>query len=313
MRPNQLISRLSELRSGADGGLALLFLCALSDPQTVGEPPRQAHWPRIIQAPLEELGAAIDRACAACLEQWPEQLEGFFAELPLADERPMPLAAAIAAVEKAFAAAARDGRHPTILADIYQETRSLGTKQWQGAFFTPWELARLMAEIVGYPTGERWVLEPTVGGGALLIAYLSGYRERHGARAARALTLIGVDIDARSCQIARASLLIAGADPNQFWIFHGDSLAQPIVGRDRRDGTLRHVQFDIPLANPPFGQKIPSGSLATAATRGPLEIPGAVLNRLIPRVSSDQSETAAAAQTTPRRKPKAKRPRRKAA
>ena len=308
MRPNPLLSRFRELRSGEDGGLALLFLCALSDPKTAGEPPGQARWRRITQTPLEQLGAAIDRACAACLEQWPEQLEGFFAE-PLADEPPMPLAAAIAAVEKAFAVAARDGRHPTILADIYQETRSLCTKQCQGAFFTPWELARLMAEIVGYPTGERWVLEPAIGGGALLIAYLSGYRERHGARAARALTLIGVDIDARSCQIARASLLLAGADPNQFWIFHGDSLAQPIVGRDRRDGTLRHVQFDIPLANPPFGQKIPPGSLATAAARGPLEIPGAVLNRLIPRVSSDRSETAPAAQ----RKPKAKRHRRKAA
>ena len=45
----------------------------------------------------------------------------------------------------------------------------------------------------------------------------------------------------RVCQIAPASLLLAGADPNQSWVFAGDSLAQPIVGRDGRDGALKMV------------------------------------------------------------------------
>ena len=55
------------------------------------------------------------------------------------------------------------------------------------------------------------------------------------------MTPIGVDINRRVCQIARASLLLAGANPNQFWGFAGDSLALPIVGRDQRDGVLKMV------------------------------------------------------------------------
>ena len=55
------------------------------------------------------------------------------------------------------------------------------------------------------------------------------------------MTPNGVEINPRVCQIAPASLLLAGADPNQSWVFAGDSLAQPIVGRDRRDGALKMV------------------------------------------------------------------------
>ena len=41
------------------------------------------------------------------------------------------------------------------------------------------------------------VCEPAVGGGVLLQAALEIYRRAHGERAARAMTLIGVDIDPR--------------------------------------------------------------------------------------------------------------------
>ena len=53
--------------------------------------------------------------------------------------------------------------------------------------------------------------------------------------ASPAMTPNGVDINPRVYQIAPTSLLPAGADPNQSWLFAGDSLSQPIVGRDRRD------------------------------------------------------------------------------
>ena len=126
------------------------------------------------------------------------------------------------------------------------------------------------------------------GGGAkaLLLAYLHQFRSQHGVRASQAVTLIGVDIDEQSRQMARASLLLAGADPNQFWIFAGNSLAQPIAGRDRRTKELRTLEFSITLANPPFGQKTELSWLADAAKNGPLEIPGHVLNRTIPRVGA---------------------------
>ena len=67
--------------------------------------------------------------------------------------------------------------------------------------------------------------------------------------------------------------MLAGADPHQFWVFAGDSLAQPIVGRDRRDGELRTLTFHVLLTNPPFGTSASVHTFATHAERGPLVIP----------------------------------------
>jgi hypothetical protein len=133
---------------------------------------------------------------------------------------------------------------------------------------------------------ELWVLEPCVGGAAMVLAARAVYRERHGLNASRAMTLIGVELNARLCQIARPSLLLAGADPNQFWVFVGDSLAQPIVGRERRDGNLRTISFHALLTNRPFGTRASAQTFADHAERGPLVIPDHVLYRQIPRVAT---------------------------
>ncbi len=291
MRLKHTMSRLHELRSSAQGAIALLFLHELSAEYTLGQPPRGARWERIIAKPTEEWGQALEDACQACLAQWPEQLEGFFAEARLSDEQPQVLAAALKAIEGACAKADGEGRRTT-LADVFQETRGLSAKQARGAFFTPWNLAAMMADIAGDAAQETWVGDLAVGGGALLLGYLERFRNRHGFLASRAVTLVGVDIDARSCQIARASLLLAGADPSQFWIFHGDSLAQKIAGRDRRDGELKIINFDVLLGNPPFGQKVSMTALAEHARRGPLVIPDHVLNRVIPSGSAQPAPAA---------------------
>jgi len=291
MRLKHTMSRLHELRSSAQGAIALLFLHELSAEYTLGQPPRGARWERIIAKPTEEWGQALEDACQACLAQWPEQLEWFFAEARLSEEQPQVLAAAVKAIEGACAKADGEGRR-TNLADVFQETRGLSAKQARGAFFTPWNLAAMMADIAGDASQETWVGDLAVGGGALLLGYLERFRNRHGFLASRAVTLVGVDIDARSCQIARASLLLAGADPSQFWIFHGDSLAQKIAGRDRRDGELKIINFDVLLGNPPFGQKVSMTALAEHARRGPLVIPDHVLNRVIPSGSAQPAPAA---------------------
>jgi type I restriction-modification system DNA methylase subunit len=299
MRLKHTMSRLHELRSSAQGAIALLFLHELSAECTLGQPPRGARWERIIAKPTEEWGQALEDACQACLAQWPEQLEGFFAEARLSEEQPQVLAAAVKAIEGACAKADGEGRQ-TILADVFQETRGLSAKQARGAFFTPWNLAAMMADTAGDAAQETWVGDLAVGGGALLLGYLERFRNRHGFLASRAVTLIGVDIDARSCQIARASLLLAGADPSQFWICHGDSLAQKIAGRDRRDGELKIINFDVLLGNPPFGQKVSMTALAERARRGPLVIPDHILNRVIPSESAQPApDTAPAATSRP--------------
>jgi type I restriction-modification system DNA methylase subunit len=282
MRAKPLLSRFRDLKGGDAAGLALLFLHELSS-SVYGHPPREAHWQHTRNTPARELGQTLDRACAACIEQWPDQLDGFLPNSSLADESPAVLRSTLDAIEVLSNSASATQERATLLGDVFQETRALSSKQARGAFFTPWRVTVAIAEIVGPGSCcEEWVLDPACGGAALLLAYLDRYRARHGALASRAVTLVGVDIDHASCMIARASLLVAGADACQFWIFHGNSLAQPIVGRDRHSGKLRHLKFTVTVANPPFGQQISMQSLQHAAEQGPLEIPGHVLNRQLP-------------------------------
>jgi hypothetical protein len=290
MRMKHVVARFSGFRDPALAVPALVFLHALSDERTGGRPPRDACWQRILKRPQEEWGQGLDAACRACLETWPEQLAGFFGDLSFAGEPARALEPAIEGIERLAAEAHRrggpwDGR--TLLADVSQELRSLGAKQWQGAFFTPWSVAEAMARIAldGARAQELWILEPYIGGATMLVAALEVYRERHGLRNSRAVTLIGVDINPRVCQIARASLLLAGADPRQFWVFHGNSLSQPILGRDRRDGRLKALHFHSVLTNPPFDKTTAAREFARDAERGPLVVPDHVLNRRIPRVA----------------------------
>jgi hypothetical protein len=301
MRVKDFVARCSGFRDPGIAAGTLVFLHELSDPGAVAQPPGVARWQRLIAAREHECGQALDDACQACVQTWPEQLDGFFGDVRFAAEPSHTVKSAIGGMQKlADGASAAGGPwdRRTLLASVSQELRGLSSRQARGAFFTPWHIAEMMARILLEPQdpSELWVLEPCVGGAVMLLAALAVYRERHGARAADALTLIGVDIDPRVCQIARASLLLAGADPNQFWIFCGDSLAQPIVGRDRGDGKLKTVNFHASLSNPPFGGKVSSSELEAHAMLGPLVIPDHVLYRQIPVRAT---RTPASARTQP--------------
>jgi len=291
MRPRDAVERFSGFRVPSAAAGALIFLHELSTQHMMGRLPRDARWQRILDRPERERGEALDQACRACTQAWPEQLEGFFGEMRFVNEPAHAVRRGIDAAQRLARLAQLHGGpwdRRTLLASVTQEMRSLQSKQWQGAFFTPWNVARAtVLPMFDTPEPrEEWILEPCVGGGVMLLAALDAYRQLHGPERARALTMIGVDIDHRVCQVARASLLLAGADPQQFWIFNGNSLAQPIVGRDRRDGNLREIRFHVVLTNPPFGAGTARSVLETHAGNGPLVIPDHVLYREIPRVAS---------------------------
>jgi type I restriction-modification system DNA methylase subunit len=293
MARRQQFAAFSYLRDRALSVCSLAFLHELSDPFTRAQPPLAARWQEIIERPAGELGEALDAACQACEQEWPTQLEGFFGDRRFAEESPSALTSAVRGVGKLLAnhATAVTADRGDVLASVHQEMRTLTSKQWQGAFFTPWTVAEAIARISipDHPIeSDLWVLDPACGGGVLLHAAYEIYREQHGPVGSRAITLIGVDIDPRVCQLARATLLLAGADPDQYWIAHGNSLAQAICGKDRT-GTLRTLEFHVTLANPPFGQKVDWAVLENAASSGPLVIPARVLNRHIPRLAPVQT------------------------
>lgn len=280
------VPRLDGTPHGPDHILALMFLHELaSDANPHCAPPREARWDHLCARPDDELPASVDRACAACTRVWGEALEGFFDDVAFATVSPGDLRGALIGVERFLSRLRSSVSSGTQLADVYQYTRSLSAKQWQGAFFTPSQITRAMAMMLEVSPGE-WVCDPACGGGAMLTAALEEVRRQHGPRAAITVTLVGVEIDPRTAAIARASLILAGAHPDQFWIGVGDSLAQPVVGRSREDGALKHLEFTAILANPPFGMKVSMQALERAAERGPLVVPDRVLYRRLPRLAA---------------------------
>ncbi|MDW5593014.1 N-6 DNA methylase [Conexibacter stalactiti] len=261
-------------RHSAEHALAFLFLRLLGT-SLPGTSSSSTAWDGLADVPGDCLGSVLDETCRGCEKLWPA-LTGFFDGVEFTRCSASSLQRSVERVERVVAS------YPsaTCLAEAYQTTRSLTTAQWQGAFFTPYSLARVLAQ-VQEPSPTDWVLDPACGGGVMLVAALDVARELHGTTAALALTLIGVELDPRTAAIARASLVLAGAHPDQFWIGCGNALAQPLVGFDRRRGRLQPLQCTLSLANPPFGRAASVGARFEGGK--PLVVPDRVLYRLIPR------------------------------
>lgn len=294
---------------------ALVFLYRGSAENSCVRLPDEANWSEITALPKEQWPGAFAAACRACEERWPVHLIGFFEHADFERESHHALARAVRTVEKYCQRAEQDEiyRH-TILGDVYQELRGLSSKQAQGAFFTPWHVASMMASIAGAAENPTaFVIDPACGAGVMLLAALDLVRQTHGPIAGFGLTLIGVDINPRVCEIARASLLLAGADPDQFWIFRGNALAQPIVGRYHETGELHTLDFHVTLANPPFGSKVSHSDLERDAADGPLEIPAHVLYREIPVLRTQDAEIKTLPEPEPAVAAKPRRSRKKAA
>ena len=193
-----------------------------------------------------------------------------FAEL-----EPSLLARAVAAAEiwsESVQGPPPFGGHEDLFGGLYLAQRGSAAKKDRGEFYTPSPLAQLIAGLLDVQPGE-WVVEPSCGTGALLLAVIAVLRERLGWALADTVTLVGVELSPVSAELCRMQMLLSGHDPNGFHIFSGD-FRQPIVGR-APDGALRVLEFHRCAGNPPFG----TGHDQTPAPASPLVVPGEVMNR----------------------------------
>jgi type I restriction enzyme M protein len=115
----------------------------------------------------------------------------------------------------------------------------------KGQFYTPSEVSRVMAQIVGIKdaktTNATTVYDPTCGSGSLLL--------KVGDQASAKVTLYGQEKDAATAGLARMNMILhdnPGAEIKQ-----GNTLANPLFLTD--DGQLK--TFDFVVANPPFSDK----------------------------------------------------------
>ena len=134
-----------------------------------------------------------------------------------------------------------------ILGDAYEYLmRHFATESGKskGQFYTPAEVSRIMAQIVGIrnaKTGSATtVYDPTCGSGSLLL--------KVGDEAGTAVTLYGQEKDAATSGLARMNMILH--DNPTALVAQGNTLADPKF----KDGdTLK--TFDYVVANPPFSDK----------------------------------------------------------
>ena len=134
-----------------------------------------------------------------------------------------------------------------ILGDAYEYLmRHFATESGKskGQFYTPAEVSRIMAQIVGIrdakTSAATTVYDPTCGSGSLLL--------KVGDEAGTAVTLYGQEKDAATSGLARMNMILHN-NPTAL-VVQGNTLTDPKF----KDGdTLK--TFDYVVANPPFSDK----------------------------------------------------------
>ena len=114
----------------------------------------------------------------------------------------------------------------------------------KGQFYTPAEVSRVMAKVVGigsYTRQDQTIYDPTCGSGSLLL--------RAADEAPRGISIYGQEMDNVTWSLARMNMVLHNQETAELW--RGNTLAAPHF--KNADGGLR--TFDFAVANPPFSHK----------------------------------------------------------
>lgn len=115
----------------------------------------------------------------------------------------------------------------------------------KGQFYTPAEVSRLMAKLIGIAKDERKqisIYDPTCGSGSLLL--------RAKAEARHGVSVNGQESDVSTIGMAKMNMILHGEQAAD--LRHGDTINDP-QHYEIRDVSLQ--QFDYVVANPPFSLK----------------------------------------------------------
>jgi type I restriction enzyme M protein len=134
-----------------------------------------------------------------------------------------------------------------LLGDAYEYLmRHFATESGKskGQFYTPAEVSRIMAKVVGIGPNTRQdqtIYDPTCGSGSLLL--------RAADEAPRGITIYGQENDLATWALARMNMFLHGYPTAD--LRKGNTLSDPHF--KKRDGSLE--TFDFAVANPPFSAK----------------------------------------------------------
>ena len=143
-----------------------------------------------------------------------------------------------------------------LLGDAYEYLmRHFATESGKskGQFYTPAEVSRVIAQVVGIGPGTRQdqtIYDPTCGSGSLLLKAAD--------QAPRGITVYGQEMDNATWALARMNMILHGHETAE--VHRGNTLAAPHF-KSPGDGLKT---FDFAVANPPFSAKAWSNGLDPA-------------------------------------------------
>ena len=140
-----------------------------------------------------------------------------------------------------------------LLGDAYEYLmRHFATESGKskGQFYTPAEVSRIMAQVVGIGPQTRpsdTIYDPTCGSGSLLL--------KAAAESPRGITIYGQEMDVATWALARMNMILHEHPTADLW--RGNTLSAPHFKNS--DNSLK--TFDFAVANPPFSSKAWSNGL----------------------------------------------------
>jgi type I restriction enzyme M protein len=160
--------------------------------------------------------------------------------------KPFDLSVIVAKMENyAILSADRD-----IIADAFEELIGTSFRGGEGQFFTPRNIVQMMIDVLQPQSGER-IIDPACGSGGFIAHILQHLIKNKASN----YFLSGIDKDLFLSKLAKIYLTILGE--NDYHIFCENSLENPKVWKNETQNHIQLESFDLILANPPFGAKIP--------------------------------------------------------
>lgn len=150
---------------------------------------------------------------------------------------------------------------------VHEQAVSAASRSARGAWYTPQRVVEGLVQFALGPTGEGWtpfVVDPTCGGGAFLLAALNRLSASGVEPAAAVAQVAGRDIDPGAVAVSRWTVQLWAAARG---VVVADDEVDVAVG-DALDGPAEHwPPVRLVIGNPPFATPLRSGAIDDRAAR----------------------------------------------
>ena len=270
IKKSQLYSSLwqscDELRGGMDASqykdyvLTLLFMKYISDkPNALIEVPAEGSFADMVKLKGDkEIGDKINKIISRLAEA--NDLQGVIDQADFNDESKLGSGkemqdrlSKLVAIFEGLDLRANRAEGDDLLGDAYEYLMmhfATESGKSKGQFYTPAEVSRIMAKVVGigpHTRQDETIYDPTCGSGSLLLKAAD--------EAPNGITIYGQEMDNATWSLARMNMILHGHETAE--LHRGNSLAAPYF----KNPYDKLKTFDFAVANPPFSAKAWSSGL----------------------------------------------------